>query len=140
TESISWEVMLSQRIGAVEEAGILVMRSGIVGSNTRRTLLISEFRGFALSDQYAPIIFINAADAKSAQMFTLAHELVHIWLGVFGVSNLTHTRPSKSEIEQFCNAVAAELLVPLERLKEIWPVKHLKPGPYQEGNAIPIST
>ena len=117
----SSEEALSLRIKAVEEARILVMRSGVVG-NTHRKLSVDEFRGFALSDKYAPLIFINGNDAKAAQMFTLAHELVHIWLGVSGISNLLQTYSLKTRIETFCNAVAGELLVPTEKLKELWPL------------------
>lgn len=120
--SSSSEDVLSRHIDAVEQVGILVMRSSIVGNNTSRHLSVSEFRGFALSDRYAPLIFINGQDAKAAQMFTLAHELVHIWLGVSGVSNLNQTYPSEISTEYFCNQVAAELLVPLEELKTIWPM------------------
>lgn len=123
----SWEAALSQQVDAVEEAGILVMRSGIVGNNTHRPLSVSEFRGFALSDNYAPLVFINGKDSKAAQIFTLAHELVHIWLGVSGVSNLNQTYSPKVSTEQFCNNVAAELLVPLAELKLQWEAVQEKP-------------
>lgn len=120
----TWEAALTQQIRLVEDAGILVMRSGIVANNTHRKLSVSEFRGFALTDEYAPVIFINSKDAKAAQIFTLAHELVHIWLGVSGVSNLNQTRPTAHTVEYFCNSVAAELLVPLRDLQAQWTGVH----------------
>ena len=120
TQASNWEEALSRRIDTVEDAGILVMRSGIVGNNTHRPLSVSEFRGFALADSYAPLIFINGRDAKAGQVFTLAHELVHIWLGVSGVTNLNQTYSPNIEIERYCNAVAAELLVPSKEIRELW--------------------
>lgn len=113
-------------IGQAEDAGILVMINGVVQSNTRRVLNVQEFRGFALTDDLAPLIFINGKDSKSAQIFTLVHELAHLWLGESGVSDTT-ARPlslstSKKE-EVWCNQVAAELLVPLDELQ-----KHLRRG------------
>jgi Zn-dependent peptidase ImmA (M78 family) len=78
---------------------------------------VDEFRGFALSDPYAPLIFINSRDSHAAQMFTLIHEVVHLWLGLSGVSNLTSTYAPSARIEQFCNQVAAEVLVPIETLR-----------------------
>lgn len=116
----TWEEALRSQVEAMEESGVLVMRSGIVGNNTHRQLSVDEFRGFALSDPYAPLIFINSSDSKSAQMFTLAHELVHIWLGVSGVSNLQATYAPNHRIERFCNRVAAEVLVPAAELRVEW--------------------
>lgn len=100
-----------------EENGILVTRTGMAKGNPHRPLKVEEFRGFALSDPYAPLIFINSRDSQAAQMFTLIHELVHLWLGLSGVSNLTSTYAPSARIEQFCNAVAAEILVPMEALR-----------------------
>ncbi|MDX2213159.1 MAG: XRE family transcriptional regulator [Oculatellaceae cyanobacterium bins.114] len=116
----NWEEALRLQIEQIENTGVLVMRTGIVGNNTHRPLFVEEFRGFALSDAYAPLIFINGRDTKAAQMFTLAHELVHIWVGVSGVSNLDKTYVEHNGVEQFCNQVAAELLVPSAELLAQW--------------------
>lgn len=114
----TWEEALRTMVENTEDAGILVMRNGVVGNNTHRKLDVKEFRGFAISDPYSPLVFVNAADSKAAQMFTLAHELAHIWIGATGVSNwrLYVNRAT----ERFCNAVAAEILVPQEAFRRAW--------------------
>ncbi len=113
----TWEEALRQFIIQTDEAGVLIMVNSIVGSNNHRKLDVSEFRGFTLSDNLAPLIFINGADTKSGQMFTLAHELAHIWLGVSGISDIEPVNSPYNTVEDWCNRVAAEVLVPLEIIK-----------------------
>lgn len=125
----TWEEALRLQIALIEEHGAMVMRSGIVGNDTHRPLSVDEFRGFALADSYAPLIFVNATDTKGAQMFTLAHELMHIWVGASGVSNLDKTYPPDGAIERFCNEVAAELLVPTDELRATWREVRTKDDP-----------
>ena len=94
--------------------------NGVVGLNNHRPLDPEEFRGFVLCDDFAPVIFVNDADTKSARIFTLAHEVVHVWLGTDGVFNLDKLMPAKDAVERFCNQVAAEFLIPAYKLTKRW--------------------
>ena len=117
-----FEAFLKVLVARAERSGVLVMRSSVVGHDPTRTLKVSEFRGFALIDAFAPVIFINDQDAKAAQIFTLAHELAHIWIGEGGVSDRKpdDRKNSKNIIELFCDQVAAELLVPAKEFAPYW--------------------
>lgn len=108
--------LLGQKI---EDTGVFLAYNGVVGNNTHRPLKVSECRGFALVNEKAPYIFVNSADSKSAQLFTLIHEVAHLMLGVSaghaGSEVLNH-----EATENYCDMVAAEFLVPASVLREIW--------------------
>ncbi len=114
----TWTNTLKWLIQKAESIGVMVMVSGIVGNNTRRTLNPKEFRGFAIADSLAPLVFINGADTKAAQIFTLAHELVHIWLGESALSDTGLVTLPTHRVENWCNRVAAEILVPIGTLED----------------------
>jgi len=116
----TWEEALRLLVQKIEGLGVLVMINGVVENNTHRPLNVDEFRGFVLCDTYAPVIFINGADAKAAQMFTLVHELAHLWLGQGGLTDFKELMPSENVVEVFCNHVAAEFLVPAEEMAPAW--------------------
>jgi Zn-dependent peptidase ImmA (M78 family) len=98
---------------AVESTGIYVILAGNLGSY-HTAIDLRTFRGFSLSDPVAPFIIMNDQDARAAWSFTLLHELTHLWLGQTGVSGSY----GGLAVEQFCNDVAGEFLLPASDLQQ----------------------
>ena len=107
--------------GLLEECGIIVMMNGIVGKNTHRALDVNEFRAFAMVNEWAPLIFINGADSAGGRLFSLFHEIVHLWIGENDLYNdRRYSATGIKPIEVTCNAVAGELMVPKVIFLEKW--------------------
>lgn len=104
----------------IEEIGIMINFNGIVENNTHRVIPVNECRGFVLVNEMVPFMFVNAADAKAAQLFTIIHELAHIWLGESAGFDNQNLLPANDPIEKLCDQVAAEFLVPAISFNEIW--------------------
>jgi Zn-dependent peptidase ImmA (M78 family) len=128
----TWTDGLGALREAIDEAGILVVVNGVVGNNTHRKLDPHEFRGFVLVDEFAPLVFVNGADGKAAQMFTLAHELAHVFFGSSAAFDLRQLMPAEDATEQACNQVAAEFLIPERLLRQVWPSVPDGPARFQE--------
>jgi len=117
----TWSEFLRKFVEKTEELGILVLRQSYVGSNTRRKYNPNEFSGFAIADRTAPVIFLNTRDFIARQVFTLAHELAHIWLATSALdAGLESLDPPLEKVERFCDSVAAELLMPEIRFLQAW--------------------
>lgn len=127
----TWEDALQFLRHALDKNGIFVVMNGVVGNNTRRKLDPDEFRGLVLVDEYAPFVFVNSADAKAAQMFTLAHELAHVFFGVSAAFDLYGLHPADDRTEKLCNLVAAEFLVPEVDLRDVWKRVRLQTDAHQ---------
>lgn len=106
-------------IDKAEAKGIFVSRTSFIHS--RLKLDSDEMQGFSISDSYAPFVFVNSEDWDAPQLFTLVHEIAHIWIGESGVSNEVEiqagARDKLHPIELFCNKVAAEALLPTATMK-----------------------
>jgi Zn-dependent peptidase ImmA (M78 family)/DNA-binding XRE family transcriptional regulator len=118
----NWEEFYSLLIKRAESLGLWVMQSSMVKNNTHRILDVEEFRGFVISDSIAPVIFINGADSKAARIFTLIHEIVHLWFNSSGVSNIDFRieKNNYNNYEKKCNEITAEILVPKDQIKRKW--------------------
>ncbi|MEE9247942.1 MAG: ImmA/IrrE family metallo-endopeptidase [Dehalococcoidia bacterium] len=120
---LNMEAFSRELVSRAEANGIVVMRNSVVGNNTRRHLDPDEFQGFAISDDLAPLVFINQNDYRSAQIFTFAHELAHIWMGLSGVSRLEYfAKPEQQphDYERVTDAIAAETLAPADSFSLRW--------------------
>lgn len=115
-----WREAFEKLRHRAEGAGVLVTFNGVVGNDAGRALDPEEFQGFALSDPYAPLVFVNGADSEAAQMFTLAHELAHLALGRSGVSGFEQSQTGHLENERSSDRAAAELLAPETEFREYW--------------------
>ncbi|KFF08731.1 XRE family transcriptional regulator [Chryseobacterium luteum] len=107
---------IKEWIDAAETNGIFISRTSFIHS--RLKLDSEELQGFAIADSHAPFIFVNSEDWKAPQLFTLVHELAHIWIAETGISNEVEPNLKQKDkfhpVELFCNEVAANALMPKE--------------------------
>jgi len=108
---------------SAEDAGIFVIYAGNLGSHHSK-ISAEEFRGIAIADELAPMVVVNPNDVDVAKVFTLVHELAHLWLGSKAISsfNALAQKSADSHREKLCNRVAAEFLVPESDLRDKWEV------------------
>lgn len=116
----NWQKALDLLAEKVEEAGVFIVFNSVVGLNNHRPIKVEDCRGFVLYDEYAPFLFVNAADSKSAQMFTIVHELAHLWIGESAGFDFRNLQPSDNDVEIFCDKVAAEFLVARQVFEKYW--------------------
>lgn len=116
----TWQEAQDYLVQQIEDIGIITIFNSIVENNTHRPVPVDECRGFVLVDAYAPFMFVNNADFKSAQMFTLVHELAHIWTGHSAGFDFRKIQPANDPIEILCDKVAAEFLVPAQVFDKVW--------------------
>ncbi len=112
---------IKEWIDKAEAKGIFISRTSFIHS--RLTLDSKEIQGFSIADPYAPFVFVNSKDFIVAQLFTLIHELAHIWIAKSGVSNEIEPERKHTEeihpVELFCNEVAANVLMPVEVMRNL---------------------
>lgn len=116
----TWTEALAHLVETIEDKGIIASFNGVVENNGHRKIEVDECRGFVLVDQRAPFMFVNNGDFKSAQMFTIVHELAHIWTGNSAGFDFRKLQPANDPIEILCDKVAAEFLVPEVAFNDAW--------------------
>jgi Zn-dependent peptidase ImmA (M78 family) len=116
----TWQEAQDHLVLQIEDKGIITVFNGVVENNVHRKIPVDECRGFVLVDEIAPFMFINNADWKSAQMFTIVHELAHIWTGHSAGFDFRKLQPADDPIEILCDKVAAEFLVPATTFNKVW--------------------
>lgn len=116
-EQASWksdEQALKKWRETIEEVGIFVFKAPFKQK---------DISGFCLRDQDFPIIYLNNSTTKTRQIFSLFHELAHLLLSINGLSKLDQSYierlPNEErQIEKFCNAIAAEVLMPTDNFRQ----------------------
>ncbi len=106
---------IKEWVNKAELNGIYVSRTSFIHS--RLTLDKNEVQGFAIADPYAPFVFVNSKDWAAPQLFTLIHEIAHLWISETGISNeieFEQTNSKTHPVEIFSNEVAANILMPKE--------------------------
>lgn len=116
----TWQEALNYLSDQIENAGIITVFNGIVENNTKRKIPVEDCRGFVLTDSIAPFMYINNSDSKAAQMFTIVHELAHIWTGHSAGFDFRQLQPANDPVEKLCDKVAAEFLVPEVTFNDVW--------------------
>lgn len=119
----TWQEALDHLAQKIEDIGITIVFNGVVENNTSRPISVDECRGFVLVDPIAPFMFINNSDGKAAQLFTIIHELAHIWTGHSAGFDFRQLLPANDPIELLCDKVSAEFLVPADSFVKIWKTK-----------------
>lgn len=132
-KSASVSDAVSILVESMEDKGIVVTFSGVVGLNNSRPIDVADCRGFALVDDYAPFIFVNSRDSKTAQLFTLVHEFAHLLLGHSSGVGGRDSDIESSALERLCDRLAASFLVPEEDFRSVW---ELAEGDYSQLNKI----
>lgn len=110
-EQILWksdERALKSWRKVIENAGVFIFKAAFKQK---------DISGFCLRDEHLPVVYLNNSTSKTRQTFSLLHELAHVLLGVNGLSKfdtgyIDRLPQAEKKQEQFCNAVAAEVLIP----------------------------
>jgi Zn-dependent peptidase ImmA (M78 family) len=120
-DQIAWksdEIALKKWRQFIENTGVFVFKAAFKQE---------DISGFCLIDQHLPVIYLNNSASKTRQIFSLLHELAHLLIGMNGLSKfdtkyIEQLPKTEKQLEQFCNAIAAEALIPsadfLQQLKQ----------------------